>query len=199
MAESTDTCFQPYKLIVGLGNPGRKYKYAKHNVGFDVIDGLLYRLDDKKLENRCSSLVSIQKIGEKSIVLAKPMTFMNASGKAVKELIDYFEIPLDSICIVYDDLNLDLGVLRLRRSGSAGGHNGMISIIEYLNSQSFPRLRIGIGKPPDGVGWMDYVLSEFSESDREVIDGAIERAVDAIETFTIEGIQSAMNQYNVVN
>lgn len=193
MIESTDI----QKLIVGLGNPGGKYKYTKHNAGFDVIDELFGRLGVRKLESRCNSLVSsIQKIGEKSVVLAKPMTFMNASGKSVKKLIDYFEIPLCSVCIVYDDLNLDLGVLRLRPSGSAGGHNGIQSIIDYLDSQNFPRLRIGIGRPPDDVVWKDYVLSKFSELDREVIDKSIKRAADAIEIFLIEGIQTAMNQYN---
>ena len=192
MTESTGI----QKLIVGLGNPGRKYRDTKHNVGFAVIDELLDRLNVKRLESKCSSLVSIQKIGKKPVVLAKPMTFMNESGKVIKELVDYFKLPLDSVCIVYDDLNLELGVLRLRRSGSAGGHKGMMSIIEHLDSQNFPRLRIGIGRPTDSIDWMDYVLSEFSQSDRKMIDRSIERAADAIETFTIEGIQSALNQYN---
>lgn len=186
-----------YKLIVGLGNPGKKYKHTKHNVGFDVIDEVLSRLKVKKLESKCSSLVSpIQQIDEKLVILAKPMTFMNKSGKALAELVDYFEVPLNSICVVYDDLNLELGVLRLRPSGSAGGHNGIKSIIEHLDSQSFPRLRVGIGRPNDDMTWKNYVLSEFAESDREVIDKSVKKAADAIETFIIEDIQTAMNLYN---
>lgn len=196
MTKSIDTSFQPYKLIVGLGNPGRKYRSTKHNVGFDVVDLIRHQLGVNRFESKYNSLVSIVKISEKPVVLAKPMTFMNVSGKAVKELVDYFGLALDSICVVYDDLNLDLGVLRLRRSGSAGGHNGIKSIIEHLDSQDFPRLRIGIGRPPDDVEWMDYVLSEFSEPDRELIDSSIERAADAIETFATEGIQTAMNRHN---
>lgn len=196
MTKSTDTFFQPYKLIVGLGNPGRKYRSTKHNVGFDVVDLIRHQLGVNRFESKCRSLVSIVKISEKHVVLAKPMTFMNVSGKAVKELVDYFGLALDSICVVYDDLNLDLGVLRLRPSGSTGGHKGIKSIIEYLDSQDFPRLRIGIGRPPDDVEWMDYVLSEFSEPDRELIDSSIERAADAIETFATEGIQTAMNRHN---
>jgi len=185
-----------YKLIVGLGNPGKKYRHTKHNIGFDVIDAIYSQLNSGRIESKFNSLISNQKIGEKDVILAKPMTFMNLSGKAVKEIIDYFEIPLNSICIVYDDLNLDLGVLRLRRSGSAGGHNGMKSIIEHLNSKDFPRLRIGIGIPPDNTDWMDYVLSDFPEPAREIVNQSIEKAVDTIKTFIIEGIDSAMNKYN---
>ena len=183
------------KLVVGLGNPGPRYKNTRHNVGFRVIDELLQRSPTTKLENVCQSLVAQTTVRRNEVILAKPLTYMNHSGRAVSEMVHQFDIPLESLCVVYDDLHLDIGVLRVRRSGSDGGHKGLKSIQNLLNTQAFPLLRIGIGKP-DTEHWTDYVLSEFLSSENEEIDYTIQRAADASEILIVDGIQKAMNQFN---
>lgn len=183
------------QLIVGLGNPEPRYKNTRHNVGFRVIDELLKRARTTKLENLCQSLVAQTKVRGSEVIFAKPLTYMNHSGRAVSEMVRQFDIALQSLCVVYDDLHLDIGVLRIRRSGSDGGHKGIKSIQNLLNTQAFPLLRIGIGKP-DTEHWTDYVLSEFSQSEIQEIDYMIQRAADAIETLISDGIQKAMNQFN---
>ena len=186
---------QRMKLIVGLGNPGPRYKNTRHNVGFRVIDELLQRSPTTKLENLYESLVARTSVAGCEVILAKPLTYMNHSGRAVSEMVHQFDIALESLCVVYDDLHLDIGVLRIRRAGSDGGHKGLKSIQNLLNTQAFPLLRIGIGKP-DTEHWTDYVLSEFSSSENEEIDYTIQRAADAIEILIADGIQKAMNQFN---
>ena len=184
----------PTKLIVGLGNPGPKYENTKHNLGFWVINELLLRLQLDRLEPLCRSFIARTEWHDSEIIFAKPMTYMNNSGQAINLLVQKFNIcPLD-LCVVYDDLNLDVGVLRMRKAGSDGGHNGMKSIIHHLRTQDFPRLRVGIGKVEGD--WMDHVLSEFSAAEREDIDWAIPCAADAIETFVTDGVQTAMNRFN---
>jgi len=185
------------KLIVGLGNPGEKYESTRHNVGFDVI-GLFRREIIIKSGERYQhhSLVIDGQLGNNDLVLAKPQTFMNASGKAVSALALFYGVPMDDVYVIYDDLNLSLGILRIRRGGSSGGHKGIKSIIDSLGDQNFPRLRIGIGNPPEGMDTMDYVLGEFSKEEREDIDRIESIAVDALKTIIIDGIDSAMNKYN---
>lgn len=183
------------KLIVGLGNPGPHYKNTRHNVGFRVIDELLQRTRTTKLDNLCQSIVARTNVRENEVIVAKPLTYMNNSGLAVSEMVHQFGIHLDNLCVVYDDLHLEIGVLRIRQSGSDGGHKGLKSIQCSLNTQSFPLLRVGIGKP-ETEHWIDYVLSEFSLAESEEIDYMIQRAADAIETLISEGIQRAMNQFN---
>ena len=183
------------KLIVGLGNPGPHYRNTRHNIGFRVIDELLHRTRTPKLENICQSLVAQTELIGREVLLAKPLTFMNHSGRAVSEMVHQFDIELGNMCVVYDDLHLDLGVLRIRRAGSGGGHKGIKSIQDQLNTQEVPLLRIGIGKP-DNAHWVDYVLSEFSPSESQEIDHMLQRAADAIETLVADGIQTAMNQFN---
>ena len=182
------------KLIVGLGNPGSQYEDTKHNLGFWVINELLLRLQLDRLEPLCRSLIARTEWHGTKIIFAKPMTYMNNSGQAINLLVQKFDIFPDNLCVVYDDLNLDVGVLRMRKAGSDGGHNGMKSIIHHLRTQDFPRLRVGIGKVEGD--WMDHVLSEFSTAAREDIDWAIPRAADAIETFVTDGVQTAMNCVN---
>ena len=189
------TMSQRMKLIVGLGNPGPRYKNTKHNVGFRVVDELLQRARTTKFENLCQSLVARTRVRGSEVILAKPLTYMNNSGRAVSEIVHEFDISLESLCVVYDDLHLDIGVLRMRQSGSDGGHRGIKSIQDLLNTQAFPLLRIGIGKP-DTEHWIDYVLSEFSAAESKEIDCMIHRAADAIETLISEGIQRAMNLFN---
>ena len=184
------------KLIVGLGNPGIRYEQTKHNVGFRVIETLQTRLSAGKLQRTliCKSLVMQATWHDLRIILAKPMTYMNNSGIAVAALIRQFEIPLSELCIIYDDIHLDLGVLRMRQKGSDGGQKGMKSIIHHLGTTGFPRLRIGIGEPIGDL--TDYVLTDFTEDEEIEIAHTIDRAVGAIETFVKDDILTAMNQFN---
>ena len=188
------------KLIIGLGNPGTRYEHTKHNVGFRVIDALYEKLCQRDSQPRpthtsiCNSLVIQTTWHDTSIILAKPMTYMNNSGAAVAALARRFEIPLPELCIIYDDVHLDIGVLRMRRKGSDGGQKGMKSIIQHLGTTEFPRLRIGIGEPVGAL--IDYVLTEFSEDEEIEITHTIDRAVAAIETFVTDDILTVMNKFN---
>ena len=188
------------KLIIGLGNPGMRYEQTKHNVGFRVIDALYEKLCQRDSQPRpthtsiCNSLVIQTTWHDTSIILAKPMTYMNNSGAAVVALARRFEIPLPELCIIYDDVHLDIGVLRMRRKGSDGGQKGMKSIIQHLGTTDFPRLRIGIGEPVGAL--IDYVLTEFSEDEEIEITQTIDRAVAAIETFVTDDILTVMNKFN---
>lgn len=188
------------KLIVGLGNPGMRYEHTKHNVGFRVVDALYEEFCRRDSQPRpthtsiCNSLVIQTTWHDTPIILAKPMTYMNNSGAAVAPLVRQFEIPLPDLCIVYDDIHLDVGVLRMRQKGSDGGQKGMKSIIHHLGTTEFPRLRIGIGEPVGDL--TGYVLTEFSEDEEIEIAHTIDRAVDAIETLVKDDILTAMNQFN---
>ena len=188
------------KLIVGLGNPGLRYHHTKHNIGFRVIDALHEKTQHGLQASRhtqtsiCKSLVVQTTWDNTSVVLAKPMTYMNNSGVAVAALVDRFEVPLSQVCIVYDDVHLDIGVLRIRQKGSDGGQKGMKSIIHHLGTNEFPRLRIGIGEPVGNL--TDYVLTEFSEAEEIEIASTVHRAVDAIQAFIKDDILTVMNQFN---
>lgn len=182
------------KLIVGLGNPGPRYQHTRHNIGFEVIDQITNRLEDKKIVGKHRSIIVFGMIDSQEVILVKPLTYVNASGQAVAELVSRFNISLPQLCVVYDDINLDLGVLRIRRAGSDGGHKGMKSIIYELSSQEFPRLRVGIGKPDSAP--IDYVLGRFNVDEREIVGDAIKRAADALQLMVLEGIEAAMNHYN---
>ena len=188
------------KLIVGLGNPGMRYEHTKHNVGFRVIDALYEKLCQRDTEPRpthtsiCNSLVIQTTWHNAAIILAKPMTYMNNSGAAVAALVRRFEIPMPELCVVYDDIHLDIGALRIRRKGSDGGQKGMKSIIHHLGTTDFPRLRIGIGEPIGAL--VDYVLTEFSEDEEIEIAHTVDRAVDALETLVRDDILTAMNKFN---
>ena len=188
------------KLIVGLGNPGMRYEHTKHNVGFRVIDALYEAFCQRDSKPRpthtsiCNSLVIQTVWHNASIILAKPMTYMNNSGAAVAALLRRFEIPLPELCIIYDDVHLDIGVLRIRQKGSDGGQKGMKSIIHHLGTTAFPRLRIGIGEPIGPL--VDYVLTEFSEDEEIEIAHTVNRAIDALETLVRDDILTAMNKFN---
>jgi PTH1 family peptidyl-tRNA hydrolase len=191
------------KLIVGLGNPGRKYAHHRHNVGFQCLDrlaqahGLSFTQRRAKASlalGRCPELVE-GKIADVGIVLARPLTYMNLSGQAVRQLVGFYQLPLEDILVIYDDLDLPLGTLRLRPEGGSGGHKGMRSIIEALGSQAFPRLRVGIGRPP-GNDAVSYVLSDFTADEQITLESVYEKVVAAVELFLREGIEAAMNVYN---
>ena len=189
-----DMMSQQMKLIVGLGNPGPRYENTKHNVGFWVIDELLRRTLATNMESLCQSLVVRADWHDLEVIFAKPMTYMNRSGEAVAALIHRFDASIKDVCVVYDDIHLDFCMLRMRRKGSDGGHNGMRSIIHALDTQALPRLRIGIGEPEENL--IDYVLSEFSQAEREEMDFVVQRAADALETFVTDGVQAAMSRFN---
>ena len=181
------------RLIVGLGNPGREYAHTRHNVGFDVLDIFAKKRHARILSRQCHSLVgSFDHYGEQ-ILLAKPQTFMNNSGLAVGEIARKYHLEPSDVLVIFDDLDLPMGKIRIRPQGSSGGHKGMTSIIRHLHSSEFPRIRIGIGR---GGTAINHVLSRFSRKDRQVMDPTLQDAADALNTILEEGIEAAMNVYN---
>jgi PTH1 family peptidyl-tRNA hydrolase len=184
------------RLIVGLGNPGREYTSNRHNVGFRCLERLAAAHDLAFDKRQKRARVALGTICERRIILAQPQTFMNESGRAVVPLARFYRVSLERLLVVYDDLDLPLGMVRLRPDGGSGGHKGMHSIIEQLGSQSFPRLRIGIGRPPGQMDPVDYVLQDFSTEEEPALEGTLERAMAAIEVWLSEGIETAMTRYN---
>lgn len=182
-----------YFVFVGLGNPGDKYKRTRHNVGSEVIDSLAAKYRDASFKKKFSSLVATIAIGDFIVILMKPQTFMNLSGPAVQEASHFYQVNPENICVVYDDLDLALGDLRIRKFGGSGGHNGMVSIIGSLGSDKFPRFRIGIGRGNEAA---DHVLSEFSRAERITIEATVLRTREALECLVLEGIDAAMNRFN---
>jgi PTH1 family peptidyl-tRNA hydrolase len=183
------------KLIVGLGNPGRKYAQNRHNVGFQCLDRLAKAHDLSFTRRRAKASLTLGKIADVGVVLARPLTYMNLSGQAVRQLVSFYKLSLEDTLVIYDDLDLPLGTIRLRPEGGSGGHKGMRSIIEALGSQAFPRLRVGIGRPP-GDDAVSYVLSDFTADEQITLESVYEKVVSAVELFLREGIEAAMNVYN---
>ncbi len=184
-------------LIVGLGNPGSKYAGTRHNMGFDTIDELVekHRISSDGVKMKGMSGRGI--IGGERVILLKPMTYMNLSGEAVRAWLDYYKLdPEEDLIVIYDDVDQEPGRMRIRKKGSAGGHNGMKSIIQHIGTSSFPRIRIGVGAKPAGWDLADYVLGHFSKEDRKVVDEVIRDAADAVEMIISEGVDEAMNRYN---
>lgn len=184
------------KCIVGLGNPGRKYKNTRHNIGFMVVEELVQRhgwkLDNKKFKGNYA-LENFQ--GEK-IILLEPQTFMNLSGESIRPLIDYYNIAVEDVLIVYDDLDLPVGKIRLRQKGGHGGHNGIRSTIEHLETKEFKRLRIGVGRPSGPMAVVDYVLGNFDKEQKEDVKISILNAADACESWIEHSFVEAMNKFN---
>jgi PTH1 family peptidyl-tRNA hydrolase len=180
-------------LIAGLGNPGLRYADTRHNVGFKVIERLAERLN---LDFRAGKGEYLIASGAANILLLKPLTYMNNSGTAVRQVVDYFDIDLARLLIVFDDFQLPLGKLRLRPGGSDGGHNGMASVIQHLGSQDVSRLRLGISAEFDKGEMANYVLSTFSKAEKKILAEIYDRAADAALSFVQDGIQSAMNKFN---
>jgi PTH1 family peptidyl-tRNA hydrolase len=186
------------KLIIGLGNPSRQYAETRHNAGFMTIDYLAEKLGIKVDRIKFKSLIGEGFAGTEKIVLAKPQTYMNLSGEAVLDIVQWYKLEPDNMLVIYDDMDLSLGKLRLRLKGSAGGHNGMKSIIYLLQSDEFPRLRIGIGKPPiEAMDSVDFVLSKFSEEESKVMSEAIKSAAEGALAVIELGAERAMNMINV--
>lgn len=183
-------------IIAGLGNPTKEYEKTRHNVGFEVIDVLADRLftsvDEKKFKGYYGKAV----IGGEKVILLKPQTFMNLSGESVRAAADFYKVDPDHIIVVYDDVSLDVGQLRIRTKGSAGGHNGIKNIISHLGTDVFPRIKVGVGEKPKGYDLADYVLGHFSKEDRSIMEEGYEKAVEAIKLFLTGEIDAAMNEYN---
>ncbi len=186
----------PSALIVGLGNPGLEYSATRHNLGFWCVDKLAEKHRLRFTSKRSQSVVARGTVAGQDVALAKPQTYMNLSGTAVKGLLTSWRVPTKSLLVVYDDVDLPPGTIRLRARGGAGTHNGMRSIVDELRTEDFPRLRIGIGTPPPGQNLADYVLEHPMPEDLPKLRDAVDRAVEAIEAFVRRGAPAAMNQFN---
>lgn len=183
-------------LIVGLGNPGQKYAKTRHNVGFHIVDNLAAATGLTFDQQKYQALLSRGKIDGVSVLLAKPQTFMNLSGKTVAPLARFYKIPPQKILVLFDDLDLSTAQLRIRKQGGAGGHKGMKSIIQLLGSQEFPRIRVGIGRPPGQMPVEAYVLQAFSSTEMDAMTVTYANAVDAIRLILADGLDLAMNKFN---
>ena len=184
-------------LVVGLGNPGSKYWNTRHNVGFMTADALGEKLNKPTQRLKFKALTNVVEYGGCRVLLMKPTTYMNLSGEAVREACMFYKLPPERVLVVSDDVSLPVGKIRLRRNGTAGGHNGLRSIIGQLHSDQFPRLKIGVGaKPHPDYDMADWVLGHFSKEDRKAVDAAIDRALDAMECLFTQGIDKAMSRYN---
>lgn len=185
------------KLVVGLGNPGPQYEHTRHNVGFRVVDKFAKKMGWRWNEQRSRAILASGMLGGEKIVLAKPLTYMNLSGQSVGELLRWYKLSPEDLLVVYDELDLPLGTIRLRPKGSAGGHNGIESIIAHLHTNEFPRLRVGIGRPANNrMDGASYVLGIPPLDERILLDTAEDRAVEAIELVITQGVGTAMNQVN---
>lgn len=183
-------------LIVGLGNPGREYRENRHNIGFMLVDRLCVRLNVSLNRLQAQALVGSTSDGDRKIIFAKPQTYMNLSGQSVQGLMRFYKLPLSNLLVAHDDLDLPLGTIRMRLGGGSAGQKGIASIIERLGTQDFPRLRLGIGRPPGRMDPADYVLQDFSPSDLPLLSETLERAADAALTWISQGLETAMNQFN---
>ncbi len=183
-------------LLIGLGNPGREYRNNRHNAGFMTIDRLAVRLGAEGLKLQSKAVVTSAVHREHKLILAKPQTFMNLSGQSVQGLVNFYKIPLTQVMVVADDLDLPFGTVRIRASGGAGGQRGMGSVIEQLGSKDFPRIRIGIGRPPGKMDPAAYVLQDFSKDDLLLLPEILGHAEDAILEFVTNGLDAAMNKFN---
>ncbi|MCI6004825.1 MAG: aminoacyl-tRNA hydrolase [Blautia sp.] len=184
-------------LIVGLGNPGRQYEGTRHNMGFDTLDYLIEKHQIPQGGVKFNAMYGKGIIGGEKVTLMKPLSFMNLSGGPVREMVNYFKIdPETEMIVIYDDIDLEPGQLRIRKQGSAGGHNGIKDIIRQLGTQKFLRVKVGVGAKPKGWDLADHVLGRFSSDDRRLADEAIGKAGDAVEMILSRGADAAMNEYN---
>jgi PTH1 family peptidyl-tRNA hydrolase len=183
-------------LLIGLGNPGREYRDNRHNVGFMLIDRVAVRLNARGMKVQSKAIVMTAMYEDRKLILAKPQTYMNLSGQSVQGLIHFYKLPLTNVLIAHDDLDIPLGTIRIRPGGGPGGQRGMASTIEQLGTKDFPRLRIGIGRPPGRMDPAAYVLQGFSRDELKPLSEILDRAADAALEFVVGGLDKAMNKYN---
>ena len=184
-------------IIAGLGNPTKEYEGTRHNVGFDVIDRLADRYNIDVDTKKHLALIGKGVIAGQKVILAKPQTYMNLSGESIRSIVDYYKVdPETELLVIYDDISLDVGKLRIRAKGSAGGHNGIKNIIAHLGSQVFPRIKVGVGEKPSKYDLADYVLGHFSKEEQVLMDEGYDQAVNAVEMILSGDISGAMNEYN---
>lgn len=184
-------------IIAGLGNPGKQYEGTRHNIGFDVVDALAKKYGISVTEKKHKALIGKGVIGGQKVLLVKPQTFMNLSGESIKAVLDFYKIEeTEELIVVYDDVSLLPGGLRVRGKGSAGGHNGVKSIIQHLGHDTFKRVKVGVGEKPAGWDLADHVLSRFSPEDRKIMDETVMLAAEAVELLITDGLDTAMNRCN---
>ena len=184
-------------VIVGLGNPDRQYQNTRHNIGFDVIDAIAEKNHITVGEKKHKAIIGKGYVGGQKVVLVKPQTYMNLSGESVRQVIDFYKVDGKSeLIVISDDVSLDVGQIRIRKKGSAGGHNGLKNIILHLGHDEFQRVKMGVGEKPEGRDLADYVLGHFTKEEREIMDESAQRAADAVEVMITEGADAAMNLYN---
>ena len=184
-------------IIVGLGNPGRDYTNTRHNIGFDVIDTLADVAGISVIEKKHKAIIGKGVLDGQKVILVKPQTYMNLSGESVRDIIDYYKVDEEQeLIVVSDDTSLDVGSIRIRKKGSAGGHNGLKNIIAHLGHDTFMRIKMGVGEKPKGYDLADYVLGHFSSGERKLMDEAAKTAVEAIRMMMAGDVDKAMNQFN---
>jgi PTH1 family peptidyl-tRNA hydrolase len=191
-----EKCLENFYILVGLGNPGLRYRNTRHNVGFDTIDILSKKYSISIGQLKHKALIGDGFIEDKRVLLVKPQTYMNASGESIRDIVEWYKIPMDRLILIYDDMDLPLGKIRIRRSGSAGTHKGMKSVIYHLQLDTFPRIRIGINKVPEHIDIIDYVLGKFTKDERNIINDSIIKAAEAVVTVIKSGIDEAMAKFN---
>lgn len=184
------------KMIIGLGNPGKQYEKTRHNIGFHVIDELVDRLQAPAMQSKFNGMYTVVHRPEGKVMLVKPLTYMNLSGECVRPLMDYYDVAVEDIVVIYDDLDFSPGEIRLRQKGSAGGHNGMKSLIAHFGTDQFKRIRMGIGRPIGGMKVSDYVLSTFSKEESPLIEETVKKSADACEEWLKVPFLEVMNKYN---
>lgn len=183
-------------LIVGLGNPERDYSNTRHNMGFNTINKLAKQYDIEVNKSKFKGLYGIGMIEGEKVLLLKPQTFMNLSGESIKEAIQFYKIELENLIVIYDDIDINPGIIKLRKAGGPGTHNGMKSVVHELNTQNFKRVRVGIGMPQDNENLIEYVIGAIAEEDKEKLEKGTDLAKDAIVSILKNGIDIAMNQFN---
>lgn len=184
-------------IIVGLGNPGKDYQNTRHNIGFDVIDALAEVAGISVIEKKHKAIIGKGVLDGQKVILVKPQTYMNLSGESVRDIIDYYKVDEEQeLIVVSDDISLDVGMIRVRKKGSAGGHNGLKNIIQHLGHDTFMRIKMGVGEKPKGYDLADYVLGHFTQSERKVMDEAAKQATEAIRMMMAGEVDKAMNAFN---
>lgn len=183
-------------LLIGLGNPGREYRASRHNFGFMLVDRIAVRLNARGMKMQSKAIVMDARHDERKLILAKPQTYMNLSGRSVQGLIHFYKLPLSNVMILSDDLDLPFGTIRIRASGGPGGQRGLSSVLEQLGTKDVPRLRLGIGRPPGRMDPAAYVLQDFSREELKLLSEILDRGADAALEFVANGLNSAMNKFN---